>query len=85
MQKFYGIILKSCGGESLLKLYEDLKKEKKKLDEMIANSDGNLTNEYILEQSKNVDKLIVAYQKLKQKRIRSKTGNIKIRSVKINV
>lgn len=46
-------------------LEEKLKMEKKKLDEIIANSDGNLTNDFILEQSRKVDNLIVAYQKVK--------------------
>lgn len=46
-------------------LEEKLKMEKKKLDEIIANSDGKLTNDFILEQSRKVDNLIVAYQKVK--------------------
>lgn len=58
-------------------LEEKLKMEKKKLDEIIANSDGNLTNDFILEQSRKVDNLIVAYQKVKLRCISIPVDNLK--------
>lgn len=48
----------------MLKLYEELKREKEKLEDMIETGYENLTNEQILKQSEILDKLIVAYQKL---------------------
>lgn len=58
-------------------LEEKLKMEKKKLDEIIANSDGKLTNDFILEQSRKVDNLIVAYQKVKLRCISIPVDNLK--------
>lgn len=58
-------------------LEEKLKMEKKKLDKIIANSDGNLTNDFILEQSRKVDNLIVAYQKIKLRCISIPVDNLK--------
>lgn len=52
------------GVRGMLKLYEKLKREKKKLEDMIEMGYENLTNEQILKQSETLDKLIAAYQKL---------------------
>lgn len=40
-----------------------LNMEKKILNKMIENNDGVLSNDFILEQSRIVDKLIIAYKK----------------------
>lgn len=63
-------------------LEEKLKMEKKKLDEIITNSDGNLTNDFILEQSRKVDNLIVAYQKVKQRCISIPVADVKYKVTK---
>lgn len=52
------------GVRGILKLYEELKREKKKLEDMIEMGHENLTNEKILKQSETLDKLIAVYQKL---------------------
>lgn len=51
----------------MVRLEEKLRKEKEKLDEMIEKCNGNLTNDFVLEQSRKVDNLIVSYQKLKKR------------------
>jgi fumarylacetoacetate (FAA) hydrolase family protein len=50
----------------MIRLRDRLTREKKRLDDMVANCDGNLKSDIILEQSRKVDKLIVAYQKIKK-------------------
>lgn len=49
----------------MIQLQESLKKEQAILDKMIEENNGELNNDFILEQSRKVDKLIVTYQKLK--------------------
>lgn len=51
----------------MVRLEEKLRKEKEKLDKMIEKCNGNLTNDFVLEQSRKVDNLIVTYQKLKKR------------------
>lgn len=51
----------------MVRLEEKLRKEKEKLDEMIEKCNGNLKNDFVLEQSRKVDNLIVSYQKLKKR------------------
>lgn len=46
------------------KLKKKLKIEKKKLNKMIGNNDGNLIDGFILKQSRKVDKLLISYSKL---------------------
>lgn len=48
----------------MIKLMKKLKTEKKRLNNMIENNDGNLNNNFILKQSRKVDKLIIHYNKL---------------------
>lgn len=45
---------------------ERLEKEKEKLDRMIEDHGWQLSSDIILKQSKKVDKLVLAYQKIKQ-------------------
>ena len=49
------------GDDELLVLLEKLNMEKKILNKMIENNNGDLSNNFILEQSIIVDKLIIAY------------------------
>lgn len=60
------------GVRGILKLYEELKREKKKLEDMIETGYENLTNEKILKQSEILDKLIAAYQKLNMQNFKHK-------------
>ncbi|MCM8710859.1 Spo0E family sporulation regulatory protein-aspartic acid phosphatase [Clostridium sp. SYSU_GA19001] len=53
-------------------MYEELKREKKKLEDMIETGYENLTNEKILKQSEILDKLIAAYQKLNMQNFKHK-------------
>lgn len=48
----------------MIRLIKKLKTEKKKLNRLIGNNDGDLTNNFILKQSRKVDKLIIHYNKL---------------------
>ena len=45
---------------------DKLEKEKAILDKMIEISTGELTNDFILRQSRKVDKLVAIYQKSKR-------------------
>lgn len=49
----------------MIQLQENLRKEQAILNKMIEENNGQLNNDFILEQSKKVDKLIVTYHKLK--------------------
>lgn len=49
----------------MIQLQEKLKIEKTILNKMIEENNGQLNNDFILEQSKKVDNLIVKYQKTK--------------------
>jgi hypothetical protein len=48
----------------LITLMRKLNMEKKILNKMIDNNHGFLSNDFILEQSRIVDKLLVAYSNL---------------------
>jgi hypothetical protein len=61
----------------MVRLEEKLRKEKEKLDEMVEKCNGNLTNDLVLEQSRKVDNLIVAYQKVKLCCINIPDNNLK--------
>lgn len=52
---------------------------------MIENSYGNLTNDFILEQSRRVDKLIVTYNKIKNKCIQCPSFKVKARLDQNNI
>ena len=53
----------------MIRLEKTLKREKQRLNRIIENSDGNLIQDLILAQSRRVDELIVAYQRIKQKSV----------------
>jgi hypothetical protein len=70
---------------TMIKLMENIEKEKRILNCMVDNSDGNLLSELILEQSRKVDKLIVAYQRTTIQRINSSNDKFTARKIIINV
>lgn len=61
----------------MVRLEEKLEKEKRKLNEMIENYHGDLTNDFVLEQSRRVDSLIVCYQNIKKYCVSIPVDNIK--------
>ncbi|MEQ8198843.1 MAG: Spo0E family sporulation regulatory protein-aspartic acid phosphatase, partial [Clostridiaceae bacterium] len=62
-----------------MKLEKKLKREKIRLNRMIEIYGGNLVSEAVLEQSRKVDKLIIAYEKTKNNAI-SMNKNVKYKA-----
>lgn len=81
------VIIKILRGWKNMKYFEEkLRREKAILDKMVEINSMELSNDFILKQSRKVDRLVVAYQKIKLHSIKVPSHkSIARMSIKANV